>query len=630
VILPVYAIKRYDPTGRVLENPGQFSFSALVRLKPGNSMESVRPVLRDLWPHLEQFESQSGSDNFRQKLEIEPGGYGVSRVRSEFSQALVVLMALVALVLLITCANVANLLIAAAATRRKETAMRLAIGANRPRLIRQSLTESAVLAAAGGLTGVLLAGWIARLLLLFLPPGEAGFLEFRLDVRMLLFAGVVTAGTALLFGLLPALQSVRVPLNAALSEGGRTPGTGRRSWLARAVMVAQVSICLVLVITALLFARSLGNISAANLGFQRDNLLLVDLGLGRAGIRGEQNDLVYKRLLDELNNTPGILSASCSRVTPLSGSQWWDPAVVPGYVPEPNEMTTIYMNQVSPRYFRTMGIPILEGRDFTPADDQNSRRVAIVSQSFARRFFGGRPAMGRIISTATGASNPQVERYAIFRDLQIVGIAADARYSDPRETPKDVVYLAAYQAGLFDITGAVEVRLAPGAGPDQASARIRSIVNRVAEGVEADVRPFDTLFARSLQRDRMVAVLSGAFGALGTALACIGLYGVMSQAVSARTGEIGIRMALGARGPQIEWMVLRETLWLVALGAAVGVPLAVASGRFAGGLLFGLGSADPVALAGSLAVMTGVSLAATWLPARRSARIDPLRALRQE
>jgi predicted permease len=447
---------------------------------------------------------------------------------------------------------------------------------------------------------------------------------------MLLFATVMTAGTALLFGLLPALQAVRVPLNLAMSEGGRVPGTGRRSWISQAVVAAQVAVCLVLVTGSILFARSLVNISNANLGFDRDSLLLVDVNPTRAGIRGEQSDLFYKRFLDQLNDTPGIISASCSRVTPLNESQWWDPAVVPGYVAARGESTTIYMNQVAPSYFRTMGIPILEGREFTPADDKSVRRVAVVSQSFARRFFQRQNALGRVFSTGTGASFPENERYAIFRDLQIVGVAADAKYSDPHEQQKDLVYLASFQAGLFDITGAIEVRLAPGTSAEQAGKQIRAIVNRLANGMDVEIRPYRALFERRLQRDRMVAGLSGLFGLAGVVLACIGLYGTMSRAVTSRTGEIGIRMTLGAGHGQVEWMVLRETLLLMGLGAAVGVPLAIVSGRMVGDLLYGLKPADPSALLVAFGLMASVSIASAWLPARRAARIDPVRALRHE
>lgn len=627
VILPIHALKRYDPKDTAIENPGAYFFSVLVRLKPGITMESARPVLRDLWPRL-QAPTLAG-DHFQQMLEIAPGSAGASKVRVEFSQALVIVMVLVAMVLLIMCANLANLLLVRALGRKKEIAVRLAIGAHRTRLIRQTLTEALLLAVIGGCGGVFLAPWFSRGLLLFLPAAQAGFLSFTLDTRVLLFGVLITIGTALVFGILPALQAVRVPLNVILGQAGRIPGAGRRPWMLRVVVAAQVAVSMVLLVGSLLFAKSLENISNADIGFRRDNMLLVDVNTNRAGIQGDQNEVFLKDLLDDLNATPGISSASLSRMTPLSGLQWWDVPFVPGYTPARDEVTTVYLNQVSPAYFQTLGIPLVEGRAFTAADDKHSRRVAIVSRSFARRFFEGRPALGRAITIGPGAG-PE-PRYEVFRNLEIVGVAADTKYSDPHEAQKDVVYFASYQAGpTADMRGSLEIRLAAGASAEQASRQIRAAVDRLSPGLDIDIRPYNTVFERSLQRDRLLAALAEIFGLLGSALACIGLYGVMSHAVTARTGEIGIRMTLGARRSQVKWMVLRETLAIAALGAAVGIPLALASGLFTRDLLFGLKPSDQFVFVSSLAIMILVSAAAAWIPARRAARLDPMLALRHE
>jgi predicted permease len=621
VTLPVHAMKRYDPADISLETPGTYQFSVLVRLKPGVTMQSARPMLRDVWPSLAQGEAPLAPDGWRQKLDIQPGSAGVSHVRNEFSRALVVLMVLVGLVLLITCANLANLLLARAMGRKKEIAVRLAIGASRGRLIRQSLTESLLLAVLGGGGALLLAGWLTRALLQFLPRADAGYLKFQADHSMLLFATALTVGTALLFGLLPAFQAVRVPLNLVMNEAGRVPGTGRSSWIARGVVAGQVAVCVVLVIGAFLFTRSLQNISRAELGFSRGGLLLLDVNTIKAGIRGERNDVFYQNLLTELNQTPGILSASCSRIIPLTGSQWWDPAVVPGYLPARDEMTTAYINQVAPDYFRTLRIPVLEGREFTAADVRGSRRVAVVNQSFVRRFFQGRNALGRGFSVGD-------RKFPILTDLEIVGVVADTKYTDPRETQKDLVYLALYQG--VEMSGTFEVRFGPGVSVEKGTEQVRAIVNRIGSGVEADIRPFDTVFDRALKRDRMVALLSGLFGALGVVLACIGLYGIVSQSVTARTAEIGIRMTLGARWWQVEWMVLRETLAPVAAGIVIGMPLALAAAQLLNGLLFGLTPFDPGSFAGTAVLLVVVGVASAWIPARRASRIAPLVALRQD
>jgi predicted permease len=644
VMLPVHARKRYDPRSDILENPGFYAFSALVRLKPGVKIQAAQSMLRDLWPRVDEAEAMPAADNWRPKLDIAPGGFGVSRVRSEFSQPLLVVTVLVALVLLMMCANLASLLLARALGRRKEVAVRLALGAGLGRLIRQSLTEALLLAALGGGASLLLENSFTQGLLLFLPPAEGGFLAFHLESRILIFAAAVTLSTALLFGLLPAFHAVRVPLNAVMSAGGRVPGTERHPRVSKAVIVAQVSVSLALVIASLLNARSLRNLSETNLGFQPEGLYLLDLNPGRAGIRGERSERLFGNLLDELTRTPWIVSAAQSRITPVSGSQWWDSAGIPGYTPARNEATTVYLNQVTAGYFKTMGIRILDGREFTAADDASTRRLAVVNESFVQHFFPGasRPRqspVGRIFSVGPALRLPNDERYAMYRNLEIVGVAANTKYTEPREVQKDLVYLASEQSGGFGVAGTpdgrggrlgnVEIRLAPGVNPTRAETEIRQIVDRLAGGLDVQFRPFNAVFDRSIERDRLVAALSGLFGLLGLALASVGLYGVMTQSVAARTGEIGIRMALGAHSGQVEGMVLREALALVAVGVSIGLPLSIAFARFMGDLLYGIRPWDPSALLGAAGLMAIVGAAAAWLPARRASRIDPTAVLRQ-
>jgi len=628
VTLPVHARKRYDPRSDIIENPGFFAFSALVRLKPGVKMQAAQSILRDLWPRVDEDETASAADNWRPRLEIAPGGFGVSRVRSEFSRALIVVMVLVGLVLLMTCANLANLLLARALARRKEVAVRLAMGAGLGRLLRQSLTEALLLAGLGGCASLLFESTFTRGLLLFLPSAESGFLAFHLDGRLLAFAAVVTLATALLFGLLPAFQAVRVPLNAVMSDGGRAPGAERRPRFARALIVGQVSVSLALVIASLLNARSLRNLSEMNLGFQPDGLYLLDLNPGRAGIRGEASQRLYQNLIDELNGTPGIVSAAQSRLTPVSGSQWWDSAAIPDYVAARDEATTVYLNQVTPGYFKTMGIKMLDGREFAESDRAASRRAAVVNESFVRHFFAkGQIPLGRIFSAGP------------YRDLEIVGVAANTKYTEPREAQKDLVYLDSDENGGVGAAGSpdgrggrlgnVEIRTEPGVSPARAEAEIRQILDRYARGLDAQFRPFNQVFDRSIEKDRLVAALSGLFGLLGLALASVGLYGVMAQSVTARTGELGIRMALGAHASQVQGMVLREALALVFAGVLIGLPLSIAFARFMGDLLYGVRPWDPGALFIAAGLMAIVAAAAAWIPARRASRIDPLAVLRQ-
>jgi len=621
--LPVHAVKRIWPKDRLLEQTDNFWLRVMVRLKPGTTMKSARPVLRDLWPKLLEADGPRPIDGWTQKLNIEPGGMGVSNVRNEFSDALVILMTLVALVLLIACANISNLLLARAAGRRKEIGVRVALGATRSRLVRLWLTESLVLTGLGGCAGMILARWMAQVLLLFLPKGDAGFLEFHLDVRMLLFAAALTSATTLLVGVLPSIQAANLSPGSAMNESARGSSGGRRAWLTRSVVVAQVAICLVLVTGALLFTHSLQNLSRSDYGFQRDGLLLVHTNPAKGGFKGDRAPLFFREFLARLNATPGIRSASCAFITPLSRDMWWDPTIVPGYVPAQNEMTTVYLNSVSPRYFATMGTRVLDGREFTDADDKNSRHVAVVNESFARRFFHGH-AIGRKFTVGNGNENEQDTA-----NLEVVGVVANTKYGEPREKQKELVYIAMYQ-GKIAVSGTIQVRLAPGIRSNSASAQIRKIAGEIGKDVPVEVQPYNDLFRRILQQDRMVALLSAFFGFLGMTLAFIGLYGVLACAVSARTGEIGIRMALGAQRASVIWMILRESILLASLGAAIGIPASLVASRFVGSYLFGLKPSDPVALVLSTLAILTVAMLAGYMPGRHASSVDPMMTLRSE
>lgn len=625
ITLPVHALKRLVPSDMMLENPGSYAFSALVRLRPGVSVAAAQSVLGQMWPRLEEGEAPMAYDNWKPKLQIVPGASGVSGARSEFSQALIVVMALVGIVLLMMCANLASLLLARALGRRKEMAVRLAMGAGRWRLIRQSLTEALLLAACGGAAALALAKFLTQALLLFVPA--SGFLSFRLDARMLLFASAVSLAAALLFGSIPAFQSVRVPLSVAMNEAGRSAGLGRRSPLTRAIVVLQVAVSMVLVIGSLLFVCSLQNLSNASLGFNRAGLYLMDVNMQRAGIHGPQTVLLSRRIQDELNSTPGIAAASLMRIPPLSGGIWWDSAVVPGHTLATDESTTVFLNQVAPGYFRTLEIPVLQGREFTIADDRGSPRVAIINRSFARHFFEGRNPVGTVINLGYGIAFANNPRYAAFRNMLIVGVVADSKYASSRESQKDLIYLASYQTGQ-DLANTFVVRMTPGSGAGAAA--IRAVANRLAAGADLNIRPYTAVFERTMQTDRMVAALSAIFGLAGILLACVGLYGTMAQSVAARTGEIGIRMTLGAHAGEVQKMVLRDALGLLAVGAMAGLALSFAAVRLTQGMLFNTRPSDPRVLTGSLLVMGLVGLVAAWLPARRASKIDPMTSLRHD
>jgi predicted permease len=374
------------------------------------------------------------------------------------------------------------------------------------------------------------------------------------------------------------------------------------------------------VIGAILFTRNLQNLSNTECGFRRQGLILIDFNSAKGGFKGDRAILFVKVFLDRLNSTPAIFSAGCSFITPLSGRMWWAPVMVPGYTPAQNEMTTVYLNSVSPRYFASMGTTVLVGREFTEADDKTSRRVAIINESFARRFFHGLDAVGRKFTVGNGKDKD-------WANLEIVGVVANTKYRDPREKQKELVYAAMYQGGN-EIGGAIQVRLAPGVSVNGASAEIRKIAAEIGKDVPVEIQPYDKLFGRLLQQDRMVALLSELFGFLGIVLACIGLYGVTAYSVRSRTGELGIRVALGAHRSSIVWMILRESLILAVMGTAIGVPVTLLSSRFIASYLFGLTSTDPLALVLAVIIILIVAILASYVPARRASKLDPVVALR--
>lgn len=620
IMLPLHAVTWLNGwDGSMLNAQGAYVFSTLLRLKPGVTMEAARPILRENWPRM-QLGREPRPGERTQRLDLQPGGSGLSNIRDEFSRALLVLMALVAVVLLIVCANIANLLLARSMTRRKEMAVRLAIGAGRGRLIRQAVTESGLLAVLGAIVGTVSAIWLTRILLLFLPEGEAGFLRFHLDGRMLFFVAGVTAATVLVAGLLPAFHAVRVPLMAAMNDAARGAG-GRRSRLSTVVVAAQVAACLALVVGALLFAHSLSNLLRIDVGFRQDDLLVVEANPGNVGLRDERAADFRRRVMERLEAIPGMESVAGLTVIPISGGAWWNAPIVPGFTPTPGENVVAYLNAVSPGYFGALGIRILEGREFTLRDTRESQRVVIVNEAFAKHFFPGRSAVGQYFSISDDRA-PQPAR------MEIVGVAANTKYMDPREAPKDLVYFSLDQTPGMN-GGVFAVRPKGGVDHERTSREIRTAIEQLHPGIGIGVRSFRTVFDRAARRDRMVASLSGALGLVGVLLACIGLYGIMSQSVAARVGEIGIRTTLGARSWQVEWLLLREALLVVGAGLAIGVPLALGLGRIAEGLLYNLTSADPLALGGSVALMIGITLAAAWLPARRATHRNPMAALRR-
>jgi predicted permease len=594
------------------DQPGITWLNLIGRLRPGVRIEQAAAELNVL---LSQIRAAGGRSSI-ERIAVEPGGRGLSDLRERFSDPLRILMVVVAVVLLIACANLASLLLARAVTRQREIATRLAIGASRGRLVRQLLTESLALTLLGCGLGLLFAVWSTRLLLTMVAGGgRAIVLDLRPDIRVLLFVGTVSVATGILFGLAPALQAVRRDVGLALKLSARNlAGRGRQWGLRDALIVGQVALSLVLVVGGGLFIRTLRNLKVQDAGFRADNVLIVEFNPQR-GYQPQWTDLIV-RLLQGAKAIPGVRAASVSFNGTLAdfGSGVMG-LQVDGYVPANTEDQRARADWIGPDYFETSGIPILEGRDFSLADNSNAPRVAVINQTMARHYFGNRSAVGR--------------RFEFNKEgYEIVGVAKDAKYNDLRESTQRLVYFAVLQqknGGIYSL----EVRTAgsPIAFAGSLRAAIREIDPRMRIG---EVTTLSKRIDRKLSREYVVAGISGFFSGLTLVLVSIGIYGTLAYTVAQRTNEIGIRMALGAQPASILMMVLHDVLRVLAAGLVVGVAAVLACGRLVASMLFGLKPTDlaTIALAASALIVT--ALAAGYIPARRASRTDPLTALRFE
>jgi predicted permease len=496
--------------------------------------------------------------------------------------------------------------------------VRLAIGASRGRLVRQLVAESLVLSAAGAALGWALAQGLSRFLVTFLGagPGEV-FVDLQADWRVFAFTAGLAILTCLLFGLAPAIRATETEPAAAMKAGGRGMTDSRERFAVRRVLVvAQVALSLVLVVGALLFVRSLRNLMTLDAGFRQDNLLAASFDLRRAGVSGDRILGVTKELLARLAAVPGIKGAAQAMIVPVSGSGWNDNILIKGV----RAKTISNFNAISAGYFKTMGTPMLEGRDIDAHDMPGSPKVAIVNESFAKQYFDGADPIGQTFQV----EETPVEAAPLY---QVVGLVKDTKYSDLREPFGPIAYVAAAQQPL-DLFPRVLLRTA--AAPEAITAAVTSAALEINSGVTIQYQTMTEAVQQSLLRERLMATLSGFFGALAAVLATIGLYGIMSYMVERRRNEIGIRMALGADRRDVVSMVMREAATLLAAGLIVGSVLALAAGQMARTLLFGVTPGDPSTLILAASGLAAIAIVASFLPARRAAGVEPTVALRDE
>jgi predicted permease len=560
-------------------------------------------------------------DFLAQKLAVLPAGSGLLGLRKQFSEPLLILMAMVALVLLIACANVANLMVARATSRQREIAVRLAIGASRLRLVRQLAIESLVIAAGGGALSILLAYYSGGGMVALMSIGRAPLmLDLHPDIRVLIFTASVSIVAAVLFGLSPALGSTRVSLTPALKQNGAGAGwTGFKLGQRKVLLIAQVALSVLLLSGTGLLVRTLVNLERVDPGFDRNNVLLFSVDPKKTGFKGEALGNLYRHILAELDTIPGVRSASISLMLPVTGGGGWDNGVdVEGYVPQPDEDMRLYLNSVGPRYFETLGTRVLAGREFGSSDTENSPKVAIVNQAMARYFFADANAVGKKFGWGEGSQR---------QEFEIVGVVQDTKYETLREQAPRSAYVNCFQRDPGPMGFQVRADIKPSAIIPEVRARLAAL------GQTVQANGFGTLddhVEDSLGQERLMVTLSSLFAGLAMLLTSIGLYGVMAYAVARRTGEIGIRMALGARRTDVLRMVQLETMVIVLIGAAIGLPGAIGASSFISGMLFGLKPSDPLTLAGATVLMLGVAALAAYFPARRASRLDPMVALRCE
>ena len=603
------------------------------RLKPGVTVAQAKA---DAEVAFQQYlHSQIGTgvtpsnlkDFLNQHIALTEGSHGASMLREQLAKPLVVLMGVVGLVLLIACANVANLLLARAASRQKEIAVRVSLGAGRARLFCQLLTESWLLAGMGGAFGLLLAQWADAALLRLVSRGPSPIpLNVQVEPRIVLFTLGVSVLTGLVFGVAPALRATRVELNSIL-KGASSGSVGSASHggkisLGKLLVVGQVALSLLLLIVAGLFVHSFRKLTQVRLGFDQEHLMMFDVDAVEAGYKGPAIAQLYRDLLDRIRAVPGVQSASISHNGLFSHSESDDQISIDAYTPKSGQEMNAMYDHVGSDYFATVGIPILVGRPIGPEDEGTGQRVGVINYTMARYYFGDESPLGRRIWDTFPT---------LHTDFVVVGVAADAKYNNVQEkTPRRFYVPLFHPIGDEELHMArIEIRTT--GNPAPVIAAVREVVKQTAANLAPiDIHMAPELVAQSLTRDRMLTKLSGVFGALAALLACIGIYGTVAYAVAGRTREIGIRTVLGAQQGNVVWMVLRESLLLVAIGVAIGLPAVAAAGKLIGSLLYGLTPADPTALISATILMFAVAALAGFIPARRAMRVDPMVALRYE
>src|ERR1700730_8451607 len=622
--VPFCSLSTYSPTALTTTRSDYFWVRVVGRLKPGVTLEQASSQLEAISPGLIEATLPSGYSatslnmykNFR--LATYPGGNGISSLGETYDTSLWLLLGTTGLVLLIACANIANLMLVRASAREREMAVRLALGASRWRLIRQLLSEGFVLAGAGGVLGIALAEIFSRSLVRLLSTGNNPIqLGIGLEWRGVLVPGALEVSSCVFFALVPAFRSSRVEPGIVLKGGSRGTTAGRERFsFQRLLVVSQIAVSMVLLVGALLFARSFWNLLTVDPGFRQKGILITYVDLTRLALPPERYVPFIRDLLAAVKTVPQVESSATSTLIPLNPSSTWNLGVRVNGAEGGSKFAW-----VSPEYFETMEIPLLTGRGFNNRDTQTSPHVAVVNEAFTRRYLAGMSATGKTIRTNAESGYPETE-------YEIVGVVKDTKYVDLRAPTPPIAFAPADQ--FPDVSPWAVLLIRSSSPPSLAISAVKEKISQINPAIKTEFHILQTDIENGLARERLMALLSGFFGALAALLAMIGLYGVISYIVAMRKNEIGIRMALGASPGSVIRIILRQTLTVLAVGVGSGLVLAMAAAKGANSLLFGLEPNDPLTLFSAAGFLAAVALAASYIPAYRASRVDPMNALRYE
>ncbi len=628
VFVPISMRGLMNPGWRGYENRRDYWVYVFGRMKPGVTLPQAkaainavyRPIINEVEAPLQAGMSDPTMKRFRaREITVEDGRRGQSSVHREATVPIMMLFAITGIVLLIACANIANLLLARAANREMEMAVRLSLGGTRAQLLAQLLTESVVLAIIGGIVSLLVAQWTLAGLIAIMPDEVTTTIAFTLSWAAVGFAGLLSVVTGLLFGLFPALHATRADLVTAMRNNSGKLSGGRAASRFRATLVtAQIALSMSLLIAAGLFIKSLTNVSRVDLGIEPDNVVVFTISPSRNGYDSTRSKALYARVEQELAALPGVTNVAAGAVPILAGNNWGNRVRVQGFQDGPDVDAGSSFNLIGPGYFRTLGIDMLAGREFETADERGRPRVAIVNEAFAKKFGLGRDVLGKRMTN--NDSGPL--------DIEIVGLIRNAAYSDVKDSVPPQFFTPYRQAR--DV-GRINFYVRTAGIPQQLLRTIPDVIKRLdADLPVEELKSLPQQIQENVFMDRMISILSSAFALVATILAAVGLYGVLAYSVAQRTREIGVRMALGASAVNVRSMVLRQVGLMTLVGGVIGIGGAIALGRGARSLLYQISGYDPLVMGASAILLALVALGAGYLPAVKASKIDPMQALRYE